>query len=291
MSAAEDTPRPPRVAVIIPCYDDGATLRETVDSVRAQEPCELVVVDDGSSDPATLAVCDALRAEGVTVVQQENQGLPAARMAGLAATSARYVYPLDSDDLLAPGALAALADVLDAESELVGVWGATWAFGESGTQRREVARLDAWRITHNTGMPYAGMFRRDALEAAGGWSLRGGYEDWDLWLGLAERGGQVRHVSAPALQYRVHHGRMWADAMSRHDQIVTELRRRHPTLWEQRRANWRRSGEPWRVRLLFPLIGALPRASSRTRLRCYTTVDDPRHAAELLVEKLRRARG
>ena len=48
-----------RVAVVVPCFNDGATLPETIRSVQAQEPAELVVVDDGSNDPATLESCRA----------------------------------------------------------------------------------------------------------------------------------------------------------------------------------------------------------------------------------------
>ncbi len=42
--------------MVIPCYNDGSTLGDTVASVRAQEDCELVVVDDGSDDPDTGSV-------------------------------------------------------------------------------------------------------------------------------------------------------------------------------------------------------------------------------------------
>ena len=38
------------------------------------------------------------------------------------------------------------------------------------------------------------MVRREALLDAGGWELKGGYEDWDLWMALAERGVRGVHV-------------------------------------------------------------------------------------------------
>src|SRR5436190_12269548 len=103
-----------RVAVVVPCFNDGATLRETLGSLRDQEAHELVVVDDGSDDPATLETLRALEDEGVRIVRRENGGLSAARMTGVEATAAPYVFPLDADDALAPGALAALADALEA---------------------------------------------------------------------------------------------------------------------------------------------------------------------------------
>ena len=57
-------PAAPRVAVVIPCFDDGATIREAVASVTGQEPCELVIVNDGSTDPETLEVLAELADAG-----------------------------------------------------------------------------------------------------------------------------------------------------------------------------------------------------------------------------------
>ena len=78
----------PRVAVIIPCHDDGALLREALASVEEEEPVEIVVVDDGSTDPGTRIVLDELAAAGTMVIRQENRGAAEARSAGLRATTA-----------------------------------------------------------------------------------------------------------------------------------------------------------------------------------------------------------
>ena len=104
----------PRVAVVIPCFNDAEFVRQAVESVREAEPVELVVVDDASTDPSTQAEMDALEAEGVRVLRHEkNQGLSGARMTGVNATKAPYVFPLDSDDMAIPGALGKMADKLD----------------------------------------------------------------------------------------------------------------------------------------------------------------------------------
>jgi cellulose synthase/poly-beta-1,6-N-acetylglucosamine synthase-like glycosyltransferase len=55
MTAVQE-PGPARVAVIVPCVNDGKTVRDTIESVTKSEPVELVVVDDGSDDPATRHV-------------------------------------------------------------------------------------------------------------------------------------------------------------------------------------------------------------------------------------------
>src|SRR5579872_32972 len=112
-----------RLAVVIPCFNDGAYLRDALRSIREDEPVELVVVNDGSTDPVTIATLAEIAAEGVTVLHQENSGLAAARMRGVSATSAPYVFPLDSDDMIEAGCLARLADALDADDSVAFVYG------------------------------------------------------------------------------------------------------------------------------------------------------------------------
>jgi glycosyltransferase involved in cell wall biosynthesis len=263
-----------RVAVVVPCYDDGATLPETLASVEEQEPCELVVVNDGSTDPATLRVLEEAAARGVRVVHQENRGLSGARSAGVAATSARYVFPLDADDQLAAGALTALADALDASPDAAAAWGDVVVFGDTSLYYRPPRALDPWAITYFNELVVGSMFRRDALLAVGGWQLRDAYEDWDLWMALAEDGRTGIYVPGAMFRYRIHGSRMWRDAVARHGRIFDELRRRHERLFAARSRNWRRSPAPLRVRLLVPAISRLP-LSEYSRHRLYHVVSRP----------------
>src|SRR5260370_40284788 len=101
-----------RVAIVIPCYNDQRFLPQALAAIGAEEATEVVVVDDGSDDPATLRLLDALAKTQVRVLHQRNAGPAAARMAGVAASQAPYALPLDADDLLGPGSLAALAAAL-----------------------------------------------------------------------------------------------------------------------------------------------------------------------------------
>ena len=275
----------PRVAVVVPCYDDGETLADALGSLSEQEPHELVLIDDGSSDLATLEVLGALERNGVRVIRQENAGLSAARMTGVRATSARYVMPLDSDDALAPGSLTTLADALDREPDAVMAWGDVEIWGDIELRLKVGRRLDPWQITHLNTLPVASMIRRDALLAVDGWQLRNGYEDWDLWMSFAERGWTGIYVTGVALRYRRRDGRMLADCLPRHDELMAELRRRHPGLYEQRRRNWLGSSAAMRVRVLFPAVSALP-VSDYNKSRLYQLTDQPRQFVEM--RRLRR---
>ena len=88
------------VSVVIPLWNQGHYLADAIGSVRGcgHQNVEIVVVDDGSTEPETIAAFDAL--QDVVKVRQPNAGLSAARNAGIAASSGRYVIPLDADDLL-----------------------------------------------------------------------------------------------------------------------------------------------------------------------------------------------
>lgn len=247
-----------RVAVVVPCYDDGRFLGEALDSLARQEPCELVVVDDGSSDPETLALLEALRASGTRVVSQENAGLGPARMAGVSATTARYVHPLDADDRLAPGALTVLADALDASPMAAAAWGSYRTFGTSECHFPTAPRLDPWRITFLDEIPGTAMVRRDAIEAVGGWEAVG-YEDWDFWMKLAEHGFEGVGVPQMTLWYREHAiARLLASTVAEHGRRYRALRGRHAPLFRARRRNWAASDTPLALKLMLTAIDSVP---------------------------------
>jgi hypothetical protein len=115
-------------------------------------------------------------------------------------------------------------------------------------------------------MPASLLIRRDALLDAGGWELRGGYEDWDLLMGLAERGRRGARVPIVVYEYRQHGVRMLGDSASRHGEIYAVLRSRHARLFAQRRRAWRDSDVPWGLKLAIPAVFALPIGDNRRRL-------------------------
>ncbi len=100
----------PSVSVVIPAYNRAHVLPRALASVleQASEDCEVVIVDDASTDGTEgwLATLDDPRV-GVMRLP-ENRGVNVARNAGIAASRGTWIVPLDSDDELAPGALASI---------------------------------------------------------------------------------------------------------------------------------------------------------------------------------------
>ena len=100
----------PDVSLIIPVYNNEQFLDESLSSVRAQTELllEIIIIDDGSTDQSLVKIkAHAELDPRIIVIAQANQGVSAARNAGLDRASGKWVAFLDGDDWLAPGSLAA----------------------------------------------------------------------------------------------------------------------------------------------------------------------------------------
>jgi glycosyltransferase involved in cell wall biosynthesis len=94
---------PPSVSILIPAFNAGPWIAETISSALAQTHpgVEIIVVDDGSTDD-TLQRARAFASRGVRVVTQTNAGAAAARNRALAEAHGDFIQFLDADDLLSP---------------------------------------------------------------------------------------------------------------------------------------------------------------------------------------------
>jgi len=104
-----------RLSIIIPVYNVQEYLQGCIDSVLANDTtdCEVILVDDGSTDGVCPGICDenaARHPDLIRVIHQENQGLGGARNTGLEAARGEYVFFVDSDDTIAPNSLQLLCE-------------------------------------------------------------------------------------------------------------------------------------------------------------------------------------
>ncbi|MBO7637896.1 MAG: glycosyltransferase family 2 protein [Treponema sp.] len=92
-----------KVSVIIPVYNAGKTIRQTVDSIKAQtyENWEIVIVNDGSTDDS-LEICRSLEDEKIRVFDKPNGGVVSAYKMGIQKANGTLVSFCDADDLYKP---------------------------------------------------------------------------------------------------------------------------------------------------------------------------------------------
>lgn len=246
----------PRLSVVVPCYNDGPLLLEALDSIAEPEPVEVIVVDDCSTESETLEILERLP-EGVRLeCHTVNKGLAIARNTGLSVVTTPYVFPLDSDDLAYPGALSKMADRLDAKPDMAVCYGDYLEFGDLDLIREVPRRLDTFRLLYTNEYPVSALFRCSVLKQLGGWHLGAGYEDWDLWLTLVERGCEGIHLGsgAPSYRRRIHGNRMLSVAKRKHVALYTTLKNDHRTVFAGVAVHRRESDMPALRKFLYPIV-------------------------------------
>jgi GT2 family glycosyltransferase len=233
--------QPPLVSVIIPVYNSHDFLDEAIESVRAQTYTnwEIIVIDDGSDRPETVAAIDALAQRPdprLRVVRIEHAGPSAARNAGLAAARGEFIVPLDSDDMLDVRTLERYLDAKRRNPDAGYVTSFLLHFKESasaphagwiplGGDREMLGVVNAG--THSTIL----IERRLLLELGGYDESMPSYEDWDLACRIGSRGLAGEVVPMYLVRYRIRPtSTMQTMDRSRHELLRARLIARHPRL-------------------------------------------------------------
>jgi glycosyltransferase involved in cell wall biosynthesis len=217
-----------KVSIIIPCYNHGSMLLETlasIEQVRSDTIAEVTIVDDGSKEPTTCQILQDLDAIKYRVVHQANQGPAKARNAGIQIARGEFILPLDSDNLIREAYFTFGVALLIQNPDVGVVYGDAEYFGEK-TGSRTVAEFD-WRpLVKCNYIDNCGLYRRSVWESVGGYDeekLLVGLEDWDFWLRVALRGWRFAHIGEIAFDYRVRQGSLTCDVKLNGAEMMTYL--------------------------------------------------------------------
>lgn len=201
---------PFKVSVIIPCFNYGEYVQQAVQSALGQNApfaFEVVVIDDGSTDKATLDALVTCEKLGARVIHQANAGVAKARNRGLQEARGKYVIALDADDMMKDGMLAKCAAALD-ENPYTGI-----AYTRLEIIDRGVSdwlslpfNYDA-QVSGQNQIPTCCMYRRtDALRVGGYRTHMQPAEDADLFTRLLTYTGKtaVKVTEEALFLYRLH---------------------------------------------------------------------------------------
>jgi glycosyltransferase involved in cell wall biosynthesis len=239
----------PLISVIIPAYNAEAFIAETLQSVIAQtyQNIEILVVDDGSQDQTARIVQSFAETDPrVTLFQQPNRGVAAARNLAIEKSQGEYIAPIDADDIWYPQKLEKQLQLLLASEPHVGLVYAWSAFiDEQGvlTGRLQAASKEgevyvALLAGNFIGNASAPLIRRACLKTIGGYNTQmreqnaQGCEDWDLYLRIAEQ-YQFRVISEFLIGYRQSTSSMSCNctAMAKsYDLMLADAQRRSPEI-------------------------------------------------------------
>ena len=244
----------PLVSVVIPCFNQGAFLQESVQSARLSYsgPLEVIVVDDGSTLPGTQQHLDEIGQLGefVRVIRKPNGGLSSARNAGFIASRGRFIQYLDADDLIVapkidaqvahlairPDLGVSICDFLLCDEERNTFWKPEDCIGRFALTREDFL----YRWERGMSIPiHCGLFRRSVISATSFPELLHAKEDWVFWTQLSLAGTGMEYLPLRLAIYRQHAssmrrsllkmGKAWVRATLEIDKVAAST---DPTFFE-----------------------------------------------------------
>ncbi|WP_051246334.1 glycosyltransferase family 2 protein [Metapseudomonas resinovorans] len=222
--------RKPLVSVIIPCYNHGPHLPRNFASLAAQslQDYEMILVDDGSTDPATVEYIDGLDLSRVSVIRQANAGPASARNAGIEQARGRYICCLDADDYVAPTYLEKCLLLLEGNTGIRLAYSWVRLVGKEQRLHR-VADFDPGLLRYFNPICSAAVFHRADWQAVGGFdeARETMYEDWDFWISLARIGVRGKVIEEALLFYHQQPGSRLREGNRRGAQSYARMRARH----------------------------------------------------------------
>jgi glycosyltransferase involved in cell wall biosynthesis len=200
------------LSVVIPCYNMGRYLDECINAVMSSDypEKEIIVVDDGSTDTATLNRIQYWAAKGVKVISQSNSGVAKARNRGAAEATGRYLAFLDADDKVSAFYFSKSVHLLASYSNVffVGCWAKY--FGNATATWPTFTPQPPYLLVHNMVNSSALVYERMAFLAAGqnDKAVDYGLEDYESVVSMMSKGFNGVVLPEPHFYYRVRRGSM-----------------------------------------------------------------------------------
>ncbi|MEG3894238.1 MULTISPECIES: glycosyltransferase [unclassified Microcoleus] len=249
MNTSQNNLNQPLVSVIIPAYNAEKFIAKTLESVLSQtyQNIEVLVVDDGSTDTTAEIVKSCAKKDSrVSLLQQSNAGVAAARNLAIEKSSGEYIAPIDADDIWYPQNLEKQVKCLTSSAPSVGVvysWSVdineqdllTGGFYNS-TVEGEVYTALVYK--YFIGNASSSLIRRLCFGKLGGYNCKlkaenaQGCEDWELHLRIAEH-YQFKVVPEYLVGYRQIASSMscnFGEMAKSQSLIMADVRQQHPEI-------------------------------------------------------------
>lgn len=225
------------ISVVIPCYNQGEYLSETLDSVLSQtfQDWECIIVNDGSSDNTeSVAKSYAEKDKRFIYLTQPNSGQGAARNNGIAAAHSEFILPLDSDDLLAPDYMKLALEQFRTFPETKLCYGRADFIGNAKGEW-VLPEYSYDTLLKGNCIFCSCIFRKKDFEVTGGYCTERGFflEDYDMLLSLLKPGDKVYRIPEIIFHYRIHDKTTTSRLHNDLDNQYMKLQERHRDIYDK----------------------------------------------------------
>ena len=221
----------PLVSVVIPYYNRASTIDDTIESLTKQTftDFEVLIVDDGSTETESIEKLKNLKRDklNLKVIYQTNAGVASARNKGVSEAKGKYIVCLDSDDMLAPLFIEKCTAVLESDPDVSLVTTYRKDFGVINDTFRP-AQYDPMKLYTDNMVITAAEFRKQTWEQCGGYTSGIGYEDWEYWLKLGEKGFWGKQIPEELFIYRTSMQSRYIEDKDVHWRNLKSVRALHP---------------------------------------------------------------
>ena len=197
----------PLVSVVIPIYNYGVQFEKTLCSVfdSTYKNLEIIIVDDGSDDEYVKLKLESLEGHpNIKIIKQINSGPSSARNNGINNSNGEFILPLDADDMIYPDYIQSCVNILKNNKNISPVYCDTHHIGQTqGVEQRPEWSMD--RLIQGPFIVNCSMFHKKAFDDCEGYddSLKG-WEDYDLWIRMGQKGYVGKRIPKPLFIY-FHH--------------------------------------------------------------------------------------
>ncbi len=197
----------PLVSIIMPCYNDGDYIKESISSINNQiyDNWELIIIDDGSDEKSTIDVLNSIQTNEKIKIFHTNHLRPAgARNYGINNAKGKYILPVDSDDLIDPKYIDKAVKIMEEDSSIGVVYCYADLFGEK-QGRWDLPEYSFENMLVDNVVFVTALFYKSDWEKIGGFNteLIAGMEDYDFWLGILSTGKKIYQIKEVLFHYRI----------------------------------------------------------------------------------------
>lgn len=225
------------VSVIIPCYNHGNYLYETLDSVHQQtyQNYEIIIVDDGSDDEETKEVLKELEQKENMVLRKRNGGVSSARNFGIEKSSGQFILTLDADDKFAPDFTEKAIAILNSKEDVGMVTSYLLRFTANGICGKGHPKGgDVTDFLSKNNSHASVLFRYQCWVDAGGYDeIIPGHSDWEFNLNITKHGWLVYSIPEYLSYYRDVEGSEFDKVVKKRPDIVKYMAKKHYNIFQK----------------------------------------------------------